>query len=414
MSHKDTSLNAWHVSGYPRTLPALPTDAAEHTREIAARETLSLQATAVIESALPDHMIRETFANAKDLWTKLKESYGVQGPTFVYTKMMEVINYKIPDVADPSGHIAQLAAIFSQLNSAGATMHESIQAMMLLNAMPHCLETVTSMILAAAKRVANLKFEDARDAIVAAWRNPHTVANAACFRQQGQQKPQWNKNVPNQASGSKPQGNPQQKQGQWQQQKPANPGPSGQNQNDGEKKKRKHTHGKGKGKAGIAQIKEVPADYNAASAIAFPMAAEVLAPTTCSLVQRIWEGKVENMTMGSNPISAPTGAFSPFPIAENPDDIIVHLLSDESIHSVGSDDRWYEWSNRINAWRFNVIGMSSPSPSIGTSVDPSLDGMWLPFDPMNGPHTSWLINSSEFAFNQRAPSDILSGPPGLT
>jgi hypothetical protein len=338
MSHKDTGLNAWHVSGYPRTLPALPTDAAEHAREIAARETLSLQATAVIESALPDHMIRETFANAKDLWTKLKESYGVQGPTFVYTKMMEAINYKIPDVADPSGHIAQLAAIFSQLNSAGATMHESIQAMMLLNAMPHRLETVTSMILAAAKRVADLKFEDAQDAIVAAWRNPHTVANAARFRQQGQQKPQWNKNIPNQASGLKPQGNPQQKQGQWQQQKLANPGPSGQNQNDSEKKKRKCTRGKGKGKAGIAQIEEVPADYNAASAIAFPMAAKVPAPTTRSLVQRIREGKVENMTMGSNPISAPTGAFSPFPIAENPDDIIVHLLSDESIHSVGSDD----------------------------------------------------------------------------
>jgi hypothetical protein len=68
------------------------------------------------------------------------------------------------------------------------------------------------------------------------------------------------------------------------------------------------------------------------------MAAEVPAPTTCSLVQRIREGKIENMTMGSNPISAPTGVFSPFPIAENPDDIIVHLLSDESIHSAGSDD----------------------------------------------------------------------------
>jgi hypothetical protein len=35
---------------------------------------------------------------------------------------MEALNFKIPDMTDPSGHIMQLAVIFSQITGAGATL----------------------------------------------------------------------------------------------------------------------------------------------------------------------------------------------------------------------------------------------------------------------------------------------------
>src|SRR5262249_10156347 len=214
----------------------LPTEAVALAREERVRSALDLRATAMIESALPDHMIRQTFNDSHDLWRHLKDTYGTRGPTFVYTKLIEALNFKIPDTADPSGQIAHLQALFSQIVDAGATLHESIQVMMFLNALPSRLEYVSSHILATKTKVADLKFEDARLRVVAAWRNPHAVANAAKFRQQGQGKPQWsqNKAPAGPSSGPKPQG--QQQQGSNQSGSGTTSGSTGQN-NDGEKKK---------------------------------------------------------------------------------------------------------------------------------------------------------------------------------
>jgi hypothetical protein len=147
-------------------------------------------ATAMIESTLPDHMIRRTFANARALWTHLKNTYGVRGPTFMYEHLMEAMSYKISDSTDPSEAISQLKMIFSQISDEGATLHELIQVMLLLNSLPLRLDYVTSHILATQQTVANLTIEDARKHIVAAWRNPHAVTNAAKYRQQNQPYPQ--------------------------------------------------------------------------------------------------------------------------------------------------------------------------------------------------------------------------------
>jgi hypothetical protein len=76
------------------------------------------------------------FANARALWTHLKNTYGVRSPTFIYERLMEAMSYKISDTTDPSEVISQLEMIFSQISDEGATLHESIQVMLLLNSLP--------------------------------------------------------------------------------------------------------------------------------------------------------------------------------------------------------------------------------------------------------------------------------------
>jgi hypothetical protein len=49
---------------------------------------------------------------------------------------MEAMFYKISDSADPSKAISQLEMIFSQISDEGATLHKSIQVMLLLNSLP--------------------------------------------------------------------------------------------------------------------------------------------------------------------------------------------------------------------------------------------------------------------------------------
>jgi hypothetical protein len=96
---------------------------------------LDFRATAIIESALPDHMICSTYINACALWDSLRTTYGTQGPTFVFAKLNKAMNFKIPDLPDPSGHIAHLFNLFSQIIDVGVTLHESLHVMMLLNAL---------------------------------------------------------------------------------------------------------------------------------------------------------------------------------------------------------------------------------------------------------------------------------------
>jgi hypothetical protein len=180
-----STTTAWTMSG--GTTPTAPRGTpAEVARELLVQNALEMRATAMIESTLLDHMIHRTFANARALWNHLKDTYGVCGPTFVYERLMEAMSYKISNSAGLSEAISQLEMIFSQISDEGATLHELIQVMLLLNSLPSQLDYVMSHILATQQMVANLTIEDARKRIVAAWRNPHAVANAAKYRQQNQ------------------------------------------------------------------------------------------------------------------------------------------------------------------------------------------------------------------------------------
>jgi hypothetical protein len=147
------------------------------------------------------------------------------------------MNYKIPDLPDPSGHIAYLFDLFLQIVDVGATLHKFLHVMMLLNALPQRLEYILSHILATKTEIFDLRLEDARACIVAAWKNPHAVANTAKYRQQGQQKPQWNQQCSSQPSGSGPKLQGQQQQ---QQQPCQNPQQgSGMSSGSGEEKKKR-------------------------------------------------------------------------------------------------------------------------------------------------------------------------------
>ncbi|KAF7761760.1 hypothetical protein Agabi119p4_9752 [Agaricus bisporus var. burnettii] len=174
MQHKDSSLTAWDVSGSDQPLPTLPTVPTELTKENAIRMTLSLQATALIESTLLDYMIREDFNGPGDLWGKMKLNYG--------------------DIQDPSGQIAEFVVICSQITATGATLHDSLQTMMLLSALPARMESMIGIILASAAKVVDLTIEKVRAIITAAWRNPQNLA-AARFKPSGQ-APRWQNATP--------------------------------------------------------------------------------------------------------------------------------------------------------------------------------------------------------------------------
>jgi hypothetical protein len=173
--------------------------------------------------------------------------------------------------------------------------------------------------------VANLTIEDVHKCIVAAWRNPHAVANAAKYRQQNQPQPQWKQPAPGGqlfGSGPKLQGQGQQQQNPCQNQNSSSGMSSGsQTQNNGEKKKRKRTHGKGKdkGQANEASVEQLAPEYTASSAIACPAivsdsglttACPPLSPSTRALVQRIREKKVPAMRIGAHSVAA-ASEFSP-------------------------------------------------------------------------------------------------------
>jgi hypothetical protein len=129
---------AWDVSGNPTEPVELNDEFStqeEQTREQMIQYALDLRATAIIKSALLDHMIRGTYINSQALWDFLRTTYGTRGPTFIFAKLNEAMNYKIPDLPDPSGHITHLFDLFSQIVDIGMTLHESLHVMMLLNAL---------------------------------------------------------------------------------------------------------------------------------------------------------------------------------------------------------------------------------------------------------------------------------------
>jgi hypothetical protein len=275
------------------------------------------------------------------------------------------MSYKISDSADPSEAISQLKMIFSQISDEGATLHESIQVMLLLNSLPSRLDYVTSHILATQQTVANLMIEDACKRIVAAWRNPHAVANAAKYRQQNQPCPQWKQSAPGgqlSGSGPKPQGQGQQQQAPRQNQNSSSGTSSGlQTQNDGEKKKRKRTRGKSKskGQANEASMEQPAPEYTASSAIACPAIVSdsgltttclLLSPSTCALVQRIREKKVPAMRISAHSVAA-ASEFSPHSLCstESDEEIVYDTSPFMALaydHSVDDSDKSPdEWSD---------------------------------------------------------------------
>ncbi|KAF7773627.1 hypothetical protein Agabi119p4_5794 [Agaricus bisporus var. burnettii] len=385
MQHKDSTLTAWDVSGSSQPLPTLPTNPDELAKENAIRMTLSLQATALIESTLPDYMIREEFNSPRDLWDKMKLNYGVRGPTFVYERLQALINFKVQDTQDPSGQIAEFVAICSQITATGATLHDSLQTMMLLSALPARMESTIGIILASAANVADLTIEKARAIITAAWRNPQNLA-AARFKPSGQ-APRWQNATPgtsgqNQQQQQRPHGQQQQKpQGQQQRQQ----APQGAKPDDDKKRKRTRGKGKGKGKGKAAAVEASPPDYTAASAIAFPTIAippgfeaqpydprspSLSAPTTRSLVHRI-----RNEKAAITPPTPLIGELSHIKSQSSPDKIFVHSPLHTEIIMLNIHDG-NEW---IDDWRHDVDYQNSIEPDLDylESVDPSADGTWL-------------------------------------
>jgi hypothetical protein len=269
------------------SLPALSTDMALLAVERAVRRYLNLQAIAWIESTFPDYMISETFATATTLWDNLETTYGVHGLSFVYSKLMESMNFKIPGTQDPSSDIAHLFALFTQIPSMKVTLHESLQVMMFLNVLPLHLEFISMHVLATKTKVDDLKLEATHAAIMVAWNTPVSTATAARFKQQSQNKPTWQQ---------------------------AGQSPGLQNQKlESEKKKCFRNRGKGKKKAAeIADatvVEDSVPEYSAALAIAClaimvktHSTSSPLSPPTHSLVEQIREGRLDSMRIGDHPL----------------------------------------------------------------------------------------------------------------
>ncbi|KAF7760447.1 hypothetical protein Agabi119p4_11123 [Agaricus bisporus var. burnettii] len=274
--------SAWEMSG--SSAPPLPTT---DPVEIRARSLLSARASAIIESHLPNSMLSQAAAqtDARALWSWLEGQYGQKGPTFAYERFVTAQNFKINDSTDPSSAIADLYALFAAVESTGALIHELIRTMMLLNALPNRFEHVASNILAEKRSVADLKWEETRARIIAAWCNPHTVANAACFRQQNQPKPKWDKQKPDQGQG-KSQGS-------------GSGSGSGQNQNKQQQPQQKK-------KASIEEVKDTTPDYSASSAIA-----SMARLTSTSTRAKVDEMKSRSPKLGNHTISGEEFLFFP-------------------------------------------------------------------------------------------------------
>jgi hypothetical protein len=331
---------------------------------------------------------------ATALWDKLETTYGVRGPSFIYSKLMESMNFKVPDTQDPSSDIAHLFALFAQITSTKATLHESLQVMMFLNALPARLEFVSTHVLATKTTVDDLKLEATRAAVMAAWNTPGSTANAAHFKQQNQNKPAW------QQAGQSPD---------LQEDKP-----------EGEKKKRYRNHGKGKKKAAetadAAIVEDSIPEYSTASAIAClavmvetHLTSSSPPPATHSLVERICKGRLDGMRIGDCPlisrISDQSGTSHRLSYRARSDDIIVFAPTSDHGDWVSEyfdeyfDEHSYDsLTDSGNEWVRTWLD------TVAYSIEPTADGSF----PDDGNYTSPMTDSRHSALIE-LPDAVLDG-----
>ncbi|KAF7761820.1 hypothetical protein Agabi119p4_9812 [Agaricus bisporus var. burnettii] len=158
------------------------------------RERLSRTAIAMINARTTNGLIPIRFENAHNLWKMLKDTYGIAGPSAIYSMFQQTGNFCISGAKEPSAEIAQLEQIYSQLTSNNVEIPPLVQAMTLLGSIPEQWK-IASSFLAAKGDVKDVTFHAVRSAILQEYNQRQTANNSQAHRfsgvKQGNQKPAW-------------------------------------------------------------------------------------------------------------------------------------------------------------------------------------------------------------------------------
>src|SRR5215471_6628674 len=154
------------------------------------------QAIVIINSTLPDSMLSHGYDHPRWLWLHLESTYGTAGPMAIFTLLKKAIRTKLHTNKDPSTMIAELATLFTLMDSArasasiDASMPELIRALILLNALLDNWENVVSMYLHSHSQLSEVN-----------WESVHSSINTEWQRQVSQQTTMSSNNNNNYAAG---------------------------------------------------------------------------------------------------------------------------------------------------------------------------------------------------------------------
>ncbi|KAJ3560169.1 hypothetical protein NP233_g11012 [Leucocoprinus birnbaumii] len=145
-------------------------DLAKRRADVAARDSLKKTAISIIIAGLGDSMLH--LAKGDDprvIWKQIKDMYGTAGPAEVYHSFMRALNWRIPADKEPSLSIAELAAVFANLESQGVDIPEVIEAMILLRSAPGNTDSLAQSLLANHQELDDLTWDRVRGAIMSLW-----------------------------------------------------------------------------------------------------------------------------------------------------------------------------------------------------------------------------------------------------
>ena len=102
---------------------------------------------------------------ALDIWTELQTVFGVQGPSQIYADFKQATSHHV-HLNDPAPDLLEIAQAFGCLTVASIIIPPIIQAMILLNTLPHEYENIGQMLLQT-ETIVTLTFKIVQDSVLA-------------------------------------------------------------------------------------------------------------------------------------------------------------------------------------------------------------------------------------------------------
>jgi gag-polypeptide of LTR copia-type len=156
-----------HASGAAfRPAPVVPPTQANLDTMVAWNEA-NEQAQGILGLRLSTNLCTHLGAIAHTLWQALDNAFGQPGISSIYADLQAALHMKISGGQNPQAEMQRLLTLFERLCANGMAISDTIQRMMLLNALPPKWDGVSMVYLQRQNVLANVTFASVRDAIMA-------------------------------------------------------------------------------------------------------------------------------------------------------------------------------------------------------------------------------------------------------
>jgi hypothetical protein len=145
---------------------ANPTYVIDHQKWETAKESLHGVLTMMLSPILQDEIAN---MDGLDAWNHLETACGEVCPLHVYSVFKKVMHYQLNPALHPMPQINTMCGLYEQLNQQGATIPQSLQAFMLLEALPQLWQSNLITIVMNKAKVMDIKMDKLTAFIVSHW-----------------------------------------------------------------------------------------------------------------------------------------------------------------------------------------------------------------------------------------------------